>query len=72
MLHVACCMLHAACCMLRVVRRASSSSGTTIRLLESVIRIAEAHARLMYREHVEVCDAVVAILLIESSSTNQV
>ncbi|GFU32242.1 DNA helicase MCM9 [Nephila pilipes] len=40
---------------------------TTPRLLQSLIRLAEGHARLMFRDEVLIIDAVMAIILMESS-----
>jgi len=46
-----------------------SSALTTVRLLESLLRLSEAHAKLMGQDKVEIHDAVIAIVCVSLSQT---
>lgn len=43
---------------------------TTIRMLEAMVRLAQAHARLMFRSTVSLQDSVIAVLLMDISSAS--
>jgi len=44
-----------------------SQARTTIRLLEAMVRLAQAHARLMFRQEVSLQDGMIAVLMMEVS-----
>ena len=48
-----------------------NSARTTIRMLESLVRLSQAHAKLMCHRLVEKMDAVMAIIVMESSFQSQ-
>jgi len=52
------------------MRDADSQSKTTIRFLESSIRLAQAHARLCWKHTVDVDDAVAAVMTLETSMSS--
>jgi DNA helicase MCM9 len=46
-------------------RQTLAKDRKTIRMLESLIRLAEAHARLLFKKDIEIFDAVCVIVLME-------
>lgn len=50
---------------------ARNTARTTVRLLEALVRLAQAHARLSFRETATALDAVFAIAAVESSARSQ-
>ena len=48
-------------------RQSAGRSRTTVRLLESLVRLTQAHARLRCSPAARLCDAVVAVTLMEAS-----
>jgi hypothetical protein len=46
-------------------RQSLAKDRKTIRMLESLIRLAEAHARLMFKKDIEIFDAICVIVLME-------
>ncbi|RKP17880.1 MCM-domain-containing protein, partial [Rozella allomycis CSF55] len=48
----------------------AASGRTTMRLLESMIRLTQAHAKLLFHEKAEIFDAVSVVLLFESAMHN--
>lgn len=48
-----------------------NTARTTVRLLEALVRLAQAHARLMFRETASAMDAIFAIAAVEASAATQ-
>ncbi|CAH0553371.1 unnamed protein product [Brassicogethes aeneus] len=47
-----------------------NKSRTTVRLLDSLIRLSQGHAKLMYHSKVQIIDAVFAIILVDTAMEN--
>ena len=57
--------------ILHKIEDASHNQGrTTIRFLESLIRPAQAHAKIYFKDSVDIDDAVAAIILLETSMSS--
>lgn len=51
--------------------KSRNAARTTVRLLEALVRLAQSHARLMFRETATAMDAVFAIAAVEASAGSQ-
>ena len=51
----------------KYIRAKDFHGRTTVRALESLVRLSQAHARLMFREEVVILDVVVVILVMENA-----
>lgn len=55
----------------RYYQRQREAGNVTVRLFEGLIRLSQAHARLMFRHRVTIDDAVQAVILMETSITTE-
>lgn len=51
-------------------KKIRNKSRTTVRLLDSLVRLSQGHARLMFHKEVEIIDAIMAVVLVETAMEN--